>query len=1128
MRRTPPPGRTGAPPQPGLEEAEPVLQELEQAIEQAQGTLEDQHAQEADLRDRLYELRRAYEAAEPFWLIIEISRTNAFKGAVKEARDRLLARTKALNPQINSWEKAIDPACRVSEVSTRSGRKKARPFQPPIPLLKFIQDQGGAARAPQEEEDNGQNEEGPSTGPRRSQSALRVPVEPQTSEILQTRQQPPVGASSRNQSAERGEEQPAWITQSMLKDIQETVAGMKQFLSRVDSSDEEAPRRAKSNRRQYEREDRRREDRMADPLQLAHLSHLRPASGSLLPKSPWAEVSEPQPRPASFKSMREQKTEPKIPPYLADTRRRPRYAREEEEEEAEDEEYFKNRYEQENEEAEEIDLGPYFVYPSRRTFEKYFGEFDFIKHVRHGTLSKFDGTVKGYPAFRKNFYELVYVQRVGYLHKLMALEYMVPEKIQKELFGDLDNSAAHFGRRIKRLEQRFGGQDRQEQYLIELLTEAKAKAAGRRLPYQELLELARHVDSHLAKGFRFTGTSDPILVHLRDLVPHHIKTAFSMEMLRCGAEETGKAFLKYLLDAVRVEMRAQESNPKRGDGEKAGQPEKNKADKPKVLGKLYRTKGKVHRRTSSSSSDSEENPPKTDKRNTDTEPETTVYTSTVRTKNTEPPKCTCCNEGAHFLYNCYKFVHEYSLNKKRRFVETDGRCFRCLRPGHLRAACLGREVECRFCKKTNHHYLLCFREEEQGEIKVAHVEEDAPALVQDDFNFEALGETVTNKRVTPLQMVLNVLNHDGKVVKINAMPDTGSTHNIMELGALKELGLEGTKCKYTVTGHGGHTSTHEAVCATLMLCSPDGKNQYPAKFFAYENPCGGMQPTDWSRLKRSWPHLRKLDIPPPASDRPIEAILGCVNLALFEALRPPAVKNMGDPMAKWTPLGWMVGGRTRPEVEPVEEGQTQTHVGTILMTGGKQVSEVQNEQKQGDHLIESSCLAESLKEIQTCGEECQQAYRELKDNMRRIWDLETEEEMQKLANTYYPAVRSKRQMEAEAALLRQLVQLPNGQYQTGLMWSGDHRPQTNWEEARMAFLSWGKRLEKDPTLKKAFHMAIETRREKDFIHKAERNISKEHEQYFPNLFYGPQRRATIGKREVSGKWGQDFWGEKLK
>ena len=99
------------------------------------------------------------------------------------------------------------------------------------------------------------------------------------------------------------------------------------------------------------------------------------------------------------------------------------------------------------------------------------------------------------------------------------------------------------------------------------------------------------------------------------------------------------------------------------------------------------------------------------------------------------------------------------------------------------------------------------------------------------------------------------------------MPDTGSTHNIMDIEALKRMGLEGTPCRYNVTGHGGHTSTHEAVCAEVVLCSPDGKDTFPTKVFACQNPCGGMYPEDWSRLKQGWPHLRELDIPPPVEGR---------------------------------------------------------------------------------------------------------------------------------------------------------------------------------------------------------------------------------------------------------------------
>ena len=144
----------------------------------------------------------------------------------------------------------------------------------------------------------------------------------------------------------------------------------------------------------------------------------------------------------------------------------------------------------------------------------------------------------------------------------------------------------------------------------------------------------------------------------------------------------------------------------------------------------------------------------------------------------------------------------------------------------------------------------------------------------EEFNFEVLGDTVTKKRITPLQMVLHVIDKKGQVVRINAMPDTGSTHNILELSALERLGLEGTPCRYTVTGHGGHTTTHEAVCVTVEMCSPDGTNKYPTKFFAYKNPCGGMQPEDWSRLKRGWGHLKKLDIPAPVQGKTCGGNLG--------------------------------------------------------------------------------------------------------------------------------------------------------------------------------------------------------------------------------------------------------------
>ena len=65
-------------------------------------------------------------------------------------------------------------------------------------------------------------------------------------------------------------------------------------------------------------------------------------------------------------------------------------------------------------------------------------------------------------------------------------------------------------------------------------------------------------------------------------------------------------------------------------------------------------------------------------------------------------------------------------------------------------------------------------------------------------------------------------------------------------------------------------------------------------------------PEDWSRLKKGWTHLKKVDIPAPVPGKPIEMILGCVSLRLFESIRLPLTKGTGDHVA-----AIRVGGRRK-------------------------------------------------------------------------------------------------------------------------------------------------------------------------------------------------------------------------
>ena len=117
--------------------------------------------------------------------------------------------------------------------------------------------------------------------------------------------------------------------------------------------------------------------------------------------------------------------------------------------------YFRGVFKEEQTELQNLDLGDDFRYPSDKAFERYFPEYDFIKAMKGNGLRKWDGSVRDYPTFRKSFHSLVFAQREHYIHKIMALEYMVPDAVKKELFHGLHNTVQDLGHRIERLEERY-------------------------------------------------------------------------------------------------------------------------------------------------------------------------------------------------------------------------------------------------------------------------------------------------------------------------------------------------------------------------------------------------------------------------------------------------------------------------------------------------------------------------------------------------------------------------------------------------------------------------------------------------------------------------------------------------
>ena len=284
----------------------------------------------------------------------------------------------------------------------------------------------------------------------------------------------------------------------------------------------------------------------------------------------------------------------------------------------------------------------------------------------------------------------------------------------------------------------------------------------------------------------------------------------------------------------------------------------------------------------------------------------------------------------------------------------------------------------------------------------------------------------------------------GEIHAINALADTGASDFLVDKSVLDRLRLKGQSCQFTVLGHGGHESVHTG---SITAINPESKEEYDMGYYAYEGPYEGMFPEDWSQLKINWPHLKHLEIPPPVNGRHIEAIVSCKYLSLFEASSGEDIywgRHMGDPVAKKTPLGWAVAGKT----SKVVQGQAMTVSGQL--NGFATVAGILGDGRPPDY---------------------KQLYLQLKKDLGKVWNLETEDKMKRLANCYLPAQKTVLEAQAEATFQSTLAYTELNKYRVGLLWKSDLRPCNNYAQAKTMFLKLEEGLLRCKDKHDAFHQA---------------------------------------------------------
>ena len=146
---------------------------------------------------------------------------------------------------------------------------------------------------------------------------------------------------------------------------------------------------------------------------------------------------------------------------------------------------------------------------------------------------------------------------------------------------------------------------------------------------------------------------------------------------------------------------------------------------------------------------------------------------------------------------------------------------------------------------------------------------------------------------------------------------TGSNVSLMSEKLRSMLQFTGDTKSISIGGIGGRTVSHESCHTWAVLEHTNQKIKINAQFKTIPNPVGNLAMTDWSSIKKDWPHLSTVPFhglpPDPAVHLLIGNDLNFLHRSLKE-VHPP--KGVPGPSARLTPMGWTATGRTAPGANP--------------------------------------------------------------------------------------------------------------------------------------------------------------------------------------------------------------------
>ena len=403
----------------------------------------------------------------------------------------------------------------------------------------------------------------------------------------------------------------------------------------------------------------------------------------------------------------------------------------------------------------------------------------------------------------------------------------------------------------------------------------------------------------------------------------------------------------------------------------------------------------------------------------------------------KPPQrfpCIACGSDLHFVTGCEKF---YLMNptERRRLAAEKGACYICIATTHRSKDCPKREFrKCIICKGKHHLLLHPAANTVQHNVDQGTDHSDSG---DSDANYVscAYQQSRKPKRINGLPALETVITYltvwitnpeSGRKLKVNLLADSGANSCSLDTELGRKLGLQGQAQPYHVQVGGGRINTYAAFGATVLIQGvQEQAEEFNIQVQVYDTPCGSLGAVNWAEQKKSWSHLKDLDLP-TAAEGNVDGIIGMSEPTLIAAINPAVMGQRHEPVATKTKLGWFVGGPTIAQSD-------SSHMTVSFIN---------------QHLSQLPSISES--------------YEDTRSALQRFWAPENYGTDPLNLN---PAPTTQLERRATAVFKRTLTRLENGQYQVGLLWRNGFFVPKNAQEALRMFRKLEEQLDANPTMR---------------------------------------------------------------